>query len=354
LGYVQAGVTLGKSIFSILSIDPSDDVSALNLASTDLNLLVAFDALMAERSVTRAGQRIGVGQPGMSAILARLRDTFRDELFVRVPGKPMKPTRRAIALHAPVAEILARVSRVLSAETTFDPATARANILIATGDPAGTLVAPHLLRLLSTKAPGIDIRLVSLDKRDAFDQLDRGDIDLVFASFAKVPKRIRRERLFTDTYVCVVRREHVRGGRRRAMDLETYVTTPHILMTLAGDERGIVDEALAKLGRRRRVAVTVPSTYLIPRLVEETGMISHLPRRIAAEVLRGSDLVMLSPPVALPEWHIDMYWGAASALEPTASWIRSRLSEIGQQIRMADKPGSHQSSRSQNETRVIR
>jgi DNA-binding transcriptional LysR family regulator len=332
-------VTSGKSIFSILYIDLSDDVRSMNLASTDLNLLVAFDALMAERSVTRAGQRIGLGQPGMSAALARLRATFRDELFVRTPGKPMRPTKRAIALHAPVAEILARVSRVLDARTTFDPATARASIRIATGDPAGTLVAPRLLRLLSTTAPGINIRLLALDKRDAFDQLDRGDIDLVFASFTNLPKRIRRERLFTDTYVCVVRREHARRAIRQAIDLETYVTKPHILMTLAGDDRGIVDEALAKLGRRRRVAVTVPNTYLIPRLVAETGMISHLPRRIAAEVLRGSDLVMLSPPVALPEWHIDMYWGAASASEPTASWIRSQVSEIGQQIRLTGKPG---------------
>jgi DNA-binding transcriptional LysR family regulator len=307
----------------------------LNLASTDLNLLVAFDALMVERNVTRAGQRIGLGQPGMSAVLARLRETFRDELFVRVPGKPMKPTRRAIALHLPVAEILARASRVLDVETLFDPATARADILIATGDHAGTLVTPSLVGLLSATAPGINVRLVALDKRDTFERLDRGDIDFAFASFAKVPKRIRRERLFTDTYVCIARREHRGIEAGRSIDLESYISTPHILMTLAGDDRGVVDEALAKLGRRRRVAVTVPNTYLIPRLVEQTGMLSHLPSRIAVEVLRGSDLVMLSPPVTLPEWHIDMYWGAASASEPTTSWVRSKLSEIGRQIRLA-------------------
>src|SRR5258708_17229645 len=181
-------------------------VSVLNLASTDLNLLVAFDALMAERSVTRAGQRIGLGQPGMSAALARLRATFGDELFVRIPGKPMRPTTRAIALHAPIAEILASASRILDPQTAFDPATAPASIRIATGDPAATLGHPRLLRLLSTKAPGITIRLLALDKRDAFAQLDSGDIDLVFSSFNNVPKRIRRERLFTDAYVCVVRR----------------------------------------------------------------------------------------------------------------------------------------------------
>jgi DNA-binding transcriptional LysR family regulator len=308
----------------------------VNLASTDLNLLVAFDALMAERSVTRAGQRIGLGQPGMSAALARLRATFGDELFVRVPGKPMRPTTRAIALHTPIAEILAGVSRVFDAGGTFDPATARASIRIATGDLPGTVVAPRLLGLLSKEAPGINIRLVVLDKRDAFDRLDRGDIDLLFSTFTRVPKRIRRERLFTDTYVCVARRDHARPTGRQTVDLETYTTTPHILATLAADDRGIVDDALAKLGLRRRVAVTVPNIYLIPRLVAETGMISHLPRRIAPDILHGYDLVMFPPPVALPEWHVDMYWGAASASEPMTSWIRSRLSGIGQQIRLTD------------------
>jgi DNA-binding transcriptional LysR family regulator len=291
---------------------------------------------MAERSVTRAGQRIGLGQPGMSAALARMRATFGDELFVRIPGKPMRPTTRAVALHAPIAEILAGVSRVLDASGTFDPATARASIRIATGDPAGSVVAPRLLGLLCKEAPGINIRFVALDKRDAFDRLDRGDIDLVFSTFTKVPKRIRRERLFTDTYVCVVRRDHARRAVPQTVDLETYVTTPHILATLAADERGIVDEALAKRGLRRRVAVTVPNIYLIPRLVADTGMISHLPRRIAAEMVHGYDLVTFPPPVTLPEWHIEMYWGAASASEPTTSWIRSRLSGIGKQIRLAN------------------
>ncbi len=103
-------MTLGKSILSMLYIDYSDDPRPMNLASTDLNLLVAFDALMAERSVTRAGQRIGLGQPGMSAALARLRATFQDDLFVRIPGKPMRPTTRAMALHAPIAEILTSAS----------------------------------------------------------------------------------------------------------------------------------------------------------------------------------------------------------------------------------------------------
>src|SRR5258708_18538486 len=104
----------------------------------------------------------------------------------------MKPTARAIALHAPISEILARVSRVLDASTIFDPSTARASIRIATGDPAGTLVAPRLLRLLSTNAPGLNIQLLALDKRDSFDRLDRLYVDLRIASFTDAPKSHRR------------------------------------------------------------------------------------------------------------------------------------------------------------------
>ena len=324
-------MTLSKSIISMLLIDCNDVGLALNLASTDLNLLVAFDALMAERSVTRAGRRIGLGQPGMSAALSRLRATFRDELFVRVPGKPMSPTGRAMALHEPIVEILSRIHQVLDARSSFDPRTARANVRIATGDPAATLIAPRLLRLLSERSPAINVRLLSLDKRDAFERIDRGEIDLAFASFPSAPKRIRRERLFTDTYVCVASRPRSRA-KQTGIDLETYVSTPHILVTLAADDRGPVDEALAKLNLRRRVAVTLPNTYLVARLAAETGMISHLPSRIAAEVLRGTELTTFPPPVELPEWRVDMYWGAATANDPAQVWVRSLVVEVGREL----------------------
>src|SRR5271165_6384735 len=106
----------------------------VNLASIDLNLLVAFEALMAERSVTRAGQRVGLGQPAMSAALSRLRLIFKDELLVRVPGAPMRPTTKAVELHRPISEILAQVRRVFDAQASFDPTQARAVFRIATGD----------------------------------------------------------------------------------------------------------------------------------------------------------------------------------------------------------------------------
>jgi DNA-binding transcriptional LysR family regulator len=303
----------------------------MNLASIDLNLLVAFEALMAERNVTRAGQRLGLGQPAMSAALSRLRLIFKDELLVRAPGAPMRPTSKAASLVRPVSDVLARVRQVFDAETEFDPSQARAVFRIATSDHPGTLVLPRFLEVVAREAPGIDVRLFALDKRDAFDLVDRNEIDLVIGSFRNIPKRIRRQRLYTDGYVCIARRDNPHFGKG-AMSLADYVAVPHVLVTLAADDRGVVDEVLAKHDLRRRVAVTVSDFHLVPRIVERTDMIGHLPRRIAAELTRGFNLVALPPPLPLPAWNVDVFWGGVSDAEPGAKWFRARLFDIGREI----------------------
>ena len=167
----------------------------MNLAAVDLNLLVAFEALMTERNVTRAGERIGLGQPAMSAALSRLRHVFNDELLVRVPGAPMRPTVKAATLFRSVSEVLAKMRTVFESEASFDPSQARAVFRIATGDHPATMVLPRLLAVLARAAPGIDVRISALDKRDAFDRVDRGDADVLIGAFRNLPKRIRRHRL---------------------------------------------------------------------------------------------------------------------------------------------------------------
>ena len=304
----------------------------MNLAAIDLNLLVAFEALMAERNVTRAGHRMGLGQPAMSAALSRLRLIFKDELLVRVPGAAMRPTAKAVALLHPISEVLAQVRQVFDAEAGFDPERARAVFRIATGDHPASMVLPRFIARLARTAPGIGVRLLALDKRDAFDLMDRGEIDLVIGSFRNIPKRVRRHRMYTDGYVCIARRGNPHLGPDGTMTLDAYVSTPHVLVTLAADDRGVVDEALGRLGRRRRVAVTVSDFHLVPRIVERTDMIGHLPRRIAGELVRGFDLVLAPPPLALPPWNVEVFWGGVSDAEPGAVWFRSRLFEIGREI----------------------
>ncbi len=304
----------------------------MNLAAIDLNLLVAFEALMAERNVTRAGHRLGLGQPAMSAALGRLRLTFKDELLVRVPGAPMRPTEKAVALYHAVSDVLARVREVFDAETDFDPARARAVFRIATSDHPATLVLPRFLEVLGQRAPFVDVRIVALDKRDAFDLVDRGEIDLLIGSFRNVPKRIRRRPLYTDGYLCLIRRNHPLLDTDGKLSLDGYVAAPHVLVTLAADDRGIVDEVLAKQGLSRRVAATVSDFHLVPYIVARTDMIGHMPRRIANLLVRDPALLVLPPPVALPAWNSELFWGGVSDAEPGAKWFREQLFAIGQAI----------------------
>jgi DNA-binding transcriptional LysR family regulator len=304
----------------------------MNLAAVDLNLLVAFEALMAERNVTRAGQRIGLGQPAMSAALGRLRLTFKDELLVRVPGAPMRPTDKAVALNHAVSEVLARVRQVFDAEADFDPARARVVYRIATSDHPATMVLPRFLEVLGQRAPHVNVRIFALDKRDAFDLVDRGEIDLLIGSFRNVPKRIRSKPLYTDGYLCLIRRGHPLLGADGSLSLDAYVSIPHVLVTLAADDRGIVDEVLAKRGLRRRVAVTVSDFHLVPHIVERTDMIGHMPRRIANLLVRDHDLLVLPPPVELPPWNSELFWGGVSDAEPGAKWFREQLFAIGRDI----------------------
>ncbi len=304
-------------------------IHAMNLAAVDLNLLVAFEALLAERNVTRAGQRIGLGQPAMSAALARLRAVFRDELLVRVPGTAMRVTPKALALQQPVGEILARIRQVLDAEASFDPAQARAVFRIATNDHPATMVLPRLMEILGREAPHLDLRLSALDKRDAFERLDRNEADLLIGSFRAIPKRIKRQRLYSDQYVLIARRGH---ALLDDLTVEAYAATPQVLMTLAADDRGVVDEALGRLGLRRRVAVTVADFHLIPRIVERSDMIGHLPGRIAADLTAGCAIEARRPPVTLPPWNVDLFWGGVSDADPLGRWLRGRLLAIGQEI----------------------
>jgi DNA-binding transcriptional LysR family regulator len=244
----------------------------------------------------------------------------------------MRPTTKAMTLHQPVSEVLARVRMVFESEATFDPLAARAVFRVATGDHPATMVLPRFMQVLARTAPGIDVRISALDKRDAFDRVDRGEIDMLIGSFRNVPKRIRRHRLYTDAYVCIVRRDHPKLDRQATLTLDAYVSLPHVLVTLAADDRGVVDEVLGKLDRRRRVAVTVSDFHLVPRIVERTDMIGHLPRRIAEELTRGFDLVVLPPPIPLGVWHVEVFWGGVADAEPAAKWIRARLFEIGREI----------------------
>ncbi len=195
----------------------------MDLSTIDLNLLVAFDALMAERSVTRAGKRIGRTQPAMSATLSRLRALFEDDLFIRSPGG-LQPTQRASELAEPLSRALAEIGRTLDYTQKFDPASSTQSFTVALSDHPAFVLLPRLVDVLRTQAPGITLRINAFSHRDdAVTLLDAGEADLtVGVPSRQAPGgRIISRPLFQERFVCVLRRGHPMAAR--SLDLETFL-----------------------------------------------------------------------------------------------------------------------------------
>ena len=201
----------------------------MDLHGIDLNLLVAFDALMAERSVTRAGTRIGRTQPAMSAALSRLRALLGDELFVR-GLKGLQPTPRALDLAEPLGRALAEIQRTLAFTQAFDPLTSASSFSLGLSEHSTYVVLPRLLERLATVAPAVTLRVRSFTNRDdAVTLLDGGEIDVAIGVPPTVAAgRILPRPLFEERFVCVLRRDHPSAKAR--LDLKTFLSLSHLLV----------------------------------------------------------------------------------------------------------------------------
>jgi DNA-binding transcriptional LysR family regulator len=290
-----------------------------NLAHLDLNLLVLFEALMAERNVTRAAVRVGVAQPSASKALDRLRHLFGDELFVRTPGG-MRPTPRASELEPEIAALLDRVRRLVAARVPFDAASARGVVRVAMSDAAEFVLLPGLVGRLGEAAPGIDLRVRPLDKGRAPDDLDAGQVDALIGVFPGLPKRYRTADLWEERFLCLARADHPRLGRELSLDV--FAELPHLLVTLRDDAHGAVDEALARLGRSRRIVATVGRFLIVPHVLRCSDALAMLPSRLATAVAAGTGCRAFEPPLGLRGWTETLVWSRATERLPLQVWFR--------------------------------
>ncbi len=236
----------------------------MDLYGVDLNLLVAFDALIAERSVTKAGRRIGRTQPAMSAALARLRSLFDDQLFVRGQDG-LHPTPRALELAEPLGRALEEIGRTLDLSQQFDPAAYRGTLTVGLQEHAAMKLLPGLLSCLKAQAPDakLDAR-VFRPRSDALAMLDAGEVDVsVSVPPQAAPGRIFTHPAFEERFVCVVRRDHPCVGE--SLSLDTFLTLQHLLVSPEGDRFGHTDTMLAERGLKRDLSVTVTQMYAAPR-----------------------------------------------------------------------------------------
>ena len=299
----------------------------MDLHGIDLNLLVAFDALIAERSVTRAGGRIGRTQPAMSAALSRLRALLGDELFVRSPSG-LQPTPRALDLAEPLGRALADIQRTLDYTQAFEPWSSAAIFTLGLSEHPSHVLLPRLVERLREAAPAVTLRVRSFTARDdAVAMLDAGEVDLtVGVSTTTQPGRILARSLWEERFVCVVRREHPAAGA--PLDLLAFLALSHLLVSPENERFGHVDAALAKLGRKRRLALTLPQMYAAPALVARSDLIATLMAGVVEASGRVDDLTVLQPPVDLEPVPFVLSWHRRNDVHPAQRWARELIASL--------------------------
>lgn len=307
----------------------------MNLRRVDLNLLTIFDALMSERNMTRAAARLGMSQPAMSNALGRLRALTDDPLFVRT-AKGMTPTPRSQSLIGPVRQALDLIQAGLQSDTgdsRFDPARSARLYVVSTEDYGETVIMPRFMDWLTRVAPGIRIRISSQPGSALARKLADGSLGLATRHIVSEDSELMSCHLLDDSFVSLVRYDHPRIGD--TLSLEDYLAVPHVVFGRLGTQgiRGsIVDRALKRIGRKRRIRLEVPGFQSMPMIVRNSDFICTMPRRMAQLYAQHYRLRILPPPLELPQLPVYLVWGKATDADPEHKWLRGAFYEICQRL----------------------
>lgn len=295
--------------------------------SLDLFTLECFDMLLRERSVSRAAQRMDMSQSSMSDALARLRERFSDPLLVRT-REGMVPTERALALWPKVREGIERLEAILEQAADFEPSQATERFSITATDYAQLLLLPSLLKQLDTLAPNCSLDFVTVNLRAVEQALEVGDIDLAIAYYPEPPPSLRRSPLFTDSYVCIVRKDH--PVNEATLTAEEFAAMPHVSVSPSGLSyfASVVDSALHTLGLERRVVIRCPHFMIGCQLVAQSDLVFALPARAARAVSRFLPVRTLSIPLPLKPVDVAMYWHERCHVRRSHQWLRGTVRSI--------------------------
>lgn len=309
----------------------------MNISDFDLNLLLALDALLQERHVTRAAARVGLSQPAMSNALARLRNLLGDPLLVRTQ-RGMLPTPRAEQLQGPVREALEAVERAVSNTEAFTPATCEAGFDLLTSDAIGMLLLPALSVRLRAEAQKMDLRVHALESDDPWKGLENGRMDLVVGVYDAPPPGVHCQALYDERFVCLMRSDHPRA--RHALTVQEYVALPHIRIATAraGVGSSVVDLALARRGLSRRIAMTLPHFLVAPYVVAQNDHVITFPSRLADYFAAFLPLRVVEPPLELPGYTISLFWHKRLHRDPACRWLREQIVAVSRRIGLPDDP----------------
>jgi DNA-binding transcriptional LysR family regulator len=295
-----------------------------NIRTIDLNLLVVFDALFDERSVTRAAHRLAVTQPTVSGALRRLRQTFSDQLFLRT-SHGILPTPCAENLAAPIKDLLANAQALVTPKA-FDPTTAETTVRVCGADYVQHVIWAPFLKAVRSAAPNVRLSIAPRLADDVLaDAFVRGEIDIAITSREAVPKDMTTRFLLRERYVCVVRKQHpLRPGRISFRQLCAF---DHLLVS-PGEDRIMttIEAALIKQGHRRRSAATVPTYQLMFEILASDNFIAFAPEGLVRK--RKASLKILKPNLMLPTVDVLASWHPRQDGDAKHKWLRELLVSV--------------------------
>lgn len=300
-------------------------MNKINLSRVDLNLLVVFDALLAERHVTRAAARIGLTQPATSHALKRLRALFGDPLFVR-SSRGMAPTPVALEAGPSVRSVLEQVEGILSAERSFAPAQSDRQFVLGLSDYAALVLLPRLTARLDEEAPGVTLLVRSTSHDIGLPMLDDGSVELIAGNFPDPPAHMNEELLFDEDFVCACRDDN--DAVNDSPGLESYLSLRHLHVSTKGRAHGYADAALAERGLKRRVAATVGHFLMAPVLAGSSTLVATEPRRLLESLGSHFALRLFRPPFHIPGFRVVQAWHRRCETDPGHAWLRRLLQEV--------------------------
>ncbi|HEY2024079.1 LysR substrate-binding domain-containing protein [Paraburkholderia sp.] len=316
----------------------------------DLNLLRVFDAIFEDGNLALAGKRLNLSQSAISHALARLRDTVDDDLFVRT-GKGMEPTVRAIEMAAPVRAALQQIRAALGVDR-FEPGVAQRKFVVAANDYVTALVLGRLSQRLRAEAPLVDLVVRPSTRLDLAGQIDVGRIDLAIGIFADVPPRFRSTRLWEQSDVLLLNREHPLADR--AVTRDDLLTYPLVAISQGGEEEGAVsgfiverglarqsemfdraalDRAFADAAEVPRMRMAVAHSLVIPALLRHSDMLALVPSSLGRELERYGELKMHATPYDCPNVAVLAVWHERNDADPALQWLRQQLADVARQVR---------------------
>jgi DNA-binding transcriptional LysR family regulator len=305
----------------------------MNFRTLDLNLLRVFDVVMSERNVTRAAERLAMSQPAASNALRRLREAVGDELFVPGPTG-VAPTRLAEALWPTVRAALTGLRDLLEPPR-FDPRSDERSFTLAMADATAAVAVPSVMNLLDAAGSRAGLRVVPLTTRDPRALLARGDADLALGFFPGLAQALNTEGAATTTrvadvwtceYVCVMRRAHPLAATT-TLDLDAYLSARHVRVSVTGGARDYVDDALAHVGRERRVVLTVNQFHSAACIIRQSDLLAVLPRSFVPATGFADALTCRTLPLGLPGIDVSMAWHLRHDADPAQRWLRARIEE---------------------------